>query len=103
MFQYLIQHPASNNPQIRLQPWILLEAAAVHESPSTFQAVFMHGLNIHQTNDFGKGSALAVAAASNHLDSVQQLHGLGADVCTVAVGNSDKDHKNDLRPVYSFE
>jgi ankyrin repeat protein len=97
MFQYLVQHPASNDQRVRLQPWILLEAAAVHENPSTFQAVVMHSLNIHQTNDFGRGSALAAAAASNHLDLVRQLHGLGADVCTVAVGTSERIYEPDLR------
>jgi hypothetical protein len=97
MFQYLVQHSASNDQRIRLQPWILLEAAAVHEDPSTFQAVVMHGLNIHQTNDSGRGSALAAAAASNHLDLVRQLHGLGADVCTVAVGSRNRHYQADLR------
>jgi ankyrin repeat protein len=100
MFQYLVQHPSSNDDRIRLQPWILLEAAAFHKNPSTFQAVIRHGLNSYQTNDFGRGSALAAAAASNHLDLVRQLHDLGADVCAVAVGSSDRSYKPGLRQIY---
>jgi ankyrin repeat protein len=100
MFQYFVQHPASNDERMHLQPWILLEAAAFHGNPSTFQALLKYGLNIHQTNDSGKGSALAAAAASNHLDLVRQLHGLGAGVCTVAVGRSDKHYEPELRPLY---
>jgi ankyrin repeat protein len=99
MFQYLVQHPTSKDERIHLQLWILLEAAAFHGNPSIFQALLNHGLDIHQTNDSGKGSALAAAAASNHLDLVRQLHSLGADVCTVAVGGIDETNAPMHRPL----
>jgi ankyrin repeat protein len=90
MFDYLMQQASCDANRIHSRPWILVEAAAFHDNPCTFQAVIRHGLDVSQTNDLGRGSALAAAVVSNNIDIARLLHHLGADPGTLAVDSEDR-------------
>ena len=86
VFQYLIEYTPNLHDRIHLEPWILLEAAALHEDSSTFITLARYGIYSGQTNDLSQGSALTAACAKNNLELVRYLYYLGANLCTTAVG-----------------
>jgi ankyrin repeat protein len=102
MFDYLMQHPSCDANRIHSQSWILVEAAAFHKDPRTFQAAMRHGLDVSQRNNLGRGSALAAAVASNHIEIARQLHYLGADPDILAVGIEYRACPDDDRDVHQL-
>jgi ankyrin repeat protein len=64
---------------------------------SMISTIAEYGFDINMTNKSGKGSALAAASTSENLELVRHIHGQGADVCTLAVGNQDlEDNYQDI-------
>jgi ankyrin repeat protein len=95
IFHFLIGHSPGLLNLIRLEPWIVLEAAAV---TSTFWTIEQYRLEINKTNELGMGSPLAAAVVSEDMDLARQLVERGASLRSVlmkystdTLGHYDKD------------
>lgn len=71
--------------EMKSKAGLLSEAGAVHKTNSILLHLQSWGIDIAATNDFGKGSALAVACYSANMPLIYWLLDLGADIDGLAV------------------
>ncbi|KAH7127149.1 hypothetical protein B0J11DRAFT_605169 [Dendryphion nanum] len=83
------------NDQLRMRPWIILEAAAAQASQEVFGTVLALGLDIHATDSNGKGSVLAAATLAQNLERIKDLCKRGVNPIGVL-----KDNNSDLHSYY---
>lgn len=69
--------------QAKSEPWILFEAAAVNGETAVFDVLLRYGLTIEATNDFGRGSPLAVASHYGHTALIRYLLNMGSNANSV--------------------
>lgn len=85
-YNFLLSQAPELLDQARIEPWIILEAAAIQKDRDLFDVILNSGLDISESDSNGRGSVLAAAYQSQDLERVKLLHSLGANLSSIAVG-----------------
>ncbi|KAF2650524.1 ankyrin [Lophiostoma macrostomum CBS 122681] len=85
IMNFLVNRNPALLDEARSEPWLLSEAAATHETDSTFTLLQDWGIDVAKSNDFAEGSSLAVACYYSNMPLARRLLDLGADIDSAAL------------------
>lgn len=101
IMQLLLHRKPALLNAMRSKPWVLYEAAATHESISTFTLLKDWGLDVKATGTFRRGSALAVACYNANMPLISHLLDSGVDVNAVVWGFDEEEEEiHEITPTH---